>query len=90
MIDLTQKTLAGKKGRNLGVANQHSISPGPAKARTGFGTRRIDNEPELADHRAATRQFACVEFAAGVLAVDYARLLTGETVYVDGRYHFIG
>ena len=90
MIDLTQKMLATKKGRNLGVANQHSISPGPAKARTGFGTRRIDDEPEFTDHRAATRQFDCVEFAARVLAVDYARPLRGETVYVDGRYDFIG
>jgi enoyl-[acyl-carrier protein] reductase I len=90
MIDLAQKMLAGKRGRNLGVANQHSISPGPAQARTGFGTRRIDDELELADHRAAARQFDYVGLAAGVLAVDYARLLTGETVYVDGRYDFIG
>jgi len=49
---LIQKMLAGKKGRNLGVTNQHDISPGPAKARTGVGTRRIDDGPELADHRA--------------------------------------
>jgi hypothetical protein len=31
MIDPTQKMLDGKQGRNLGVANQHSISLDPPR-----------------------------------------------------------
>jgi poly(3-hydroxyalkanoate) synthetase len=27
---------------------------------------------------------------AEMLATDYARLITGETVYVDGGYHILG
>jgi enoyl-[acyl-carrier-protein] reductase (NADH) len=28
--------------------------------------------------------------ATAVIATDYAKLTTGETVYVDGGYHIIG
>jgi enoyl-[acyl-carrier protein] reductase I len=28
--------------------------------------------------------------ATAYLATDYAKLITGETVYVDGGYHILG
>ena len=31
-----------------------------------------------------------VGMATAVLATDYAKLITGETVYVDGGYHILG
>ena len=37
MIDLTQKPIAGKKGLVVGIANEHSIAYGCAKAFRALG-----------------------------------------------------
>ena len=71
----------------------HAISPGPVKTRAASG---IDHFDELMDHaaeRAPARKLVSIEdvgMATAVLATDFAKLITGETVYVDGGYHILG
>jgi enoyl-[acyl-carrier protein] reductase I len=48
---------------------------------------------ELAAKRAPVRHLISIEdvgMATAFLATDYAKLITGETVYVDGGYHIVG
>jgi enoyl-[acyl-carrier protein] reductase I len=48
---------------------------------------------ERAAERAPARRLVDIEdvgAATAVLATDYAKLITGETVYVDGGYHVLG
>ena len=48
---------------------------------------------ETAAKRAPERQLVSIEdvgAATAFLATDYAKLMTGETVYVDGGYHILG
>ncbi|MFZ1148552.1 MAG: SDR family oxidoreductase, partial [Xanthobacteraceae bacterium] len=43
--------------------------------------------------RAPARSLVSIEdvgAATAVLATDYAKLITGETVYVDAGYHIVG
>ena len=71
----------------------HAISPGPVKTRAASGIDHFDDLLELAAKRAPARQLVSIEdvgVATAVLATDYAKLITGETVYVDGGYHIIG
>ena len=47
----------------------------------------------LAAKRAPIKSLVSIEdvgVATAVLATDYAKLITGETVYVDGGYHILG
>ncbi len=49
--------------------------------------------PELAAKRAPAKRLISIEdvgAAVGMLATDYAKLITGETVYVDGGYQIMG
>ena len=70
----------------------HAILPGPATTRAA----RIDDFDELlgrAAERAPARRLVDIEdvgVATAVLATDYAKLITGETVHVDGGYHVLG
>ena len=48
---------------------------------------------ERAASRAPVRSLVTIEdvgMATASLATDYAKLITGETVYVDGGYHIVG
>jgi enoyl-[acyl-carrier protein] reductase I len=48
---------------------------------------------DLAAKRAPAKSLVDIEdvgIATAVLATDYAKLITGETVYVDGGYHILG
>lgn len=70
----------------------HPISPGPAKTRAASGIDHFDDLLERAAKRAPARQLVSIEDvgeAAALLATDYAKLITGETVYVDGGYHIL-
>ena len=71
----------------------HAISPGPIKTRAASGIDHFDELMERAAKRAPERSLVSIEdvgVATAVLATDYAKLITGETVYVDGGYHIIG
>ena len=69
------------------------ISPGPIKTRAASGIGRFDELIEKASERAPSHVLATIEdvgMATAFLASDYAKLITGDTVYVDGGYHVLG
>jgi len=71
----------------------HAISPGPVKTRAASGLDHFDDLLELAAKRAPTQSLVSIQdvgMATAVLATDYAKLITGETVYVDGGCHILG
>ncbi len=71
----------------------HAISPGPIKTRAASGIANFDALMEDAAKRAPSHRLVTIEdvgVATAVLATDYAKLMTGETVYVDGGYHILG
>jgi enoyl-[acyl-carrier protein] reductase I len=71
----------------------HAISPGPIKTRAASGIANFDTLMEQAASRAPAGRLVTIEdvgIATAVLATDYAKLITGETVYVDGGYHIVG
>jgi enoyl-[acyl-carrier protein] reductase I len=71
----------------------HAISPGPVKTRAASGIDHFEELLARAAERAPARRLVDIEdvgAATAVLATDYAKLITGETVYVDGGYHVLG
>jgi enoyl-[acyl-carrier protein] reductase I len=71
----------------------HAISPGPVKTRAASGIDHFDELLARAAERAPARRLVDIEdvgVATAMLATDYAKLITGETVYVDGGYHVLG
>ena len=71
----------------------HAISPGPIRTRAASGIDHFDDLIERAAKLAPTRSLVSIEdvgAATAVLATDYAKLITGETVYIDGGYHILG
>lgn len=71
----------------------HAISPGPVKTRAASGLDHFDDLLELAVKRAPAKRLISIEdvgMAVAFLATDYAKLITGDTVYVDGGYHIMG
>ena len=66
----------------------HVISPRPLRTRAASGIGHFD---QLLEDTAA-RAPACIDdvgFATAALAGDGARLITGETIYVDGGLHIV-
>jgi enoyl-[acyl-carrier protein] reductase I len=71
----------------------HAISPGPVKTRAASGIDHFDDLLERAAERAPARRLVSIEdvgLATAFLATDYAKLITGETIYVEGGYHILG
>jgi enoyl-[acyl-carrier protein] reductase I len=71
----------------------HAISPGPVKTRAASGIDHFDELMEEAASRAPVKSLVSIEdvgMATACLATDYAKLITGETVYVDAGYHIVG
>jgi enoyl-[acyl-carrier protein] reductase I len=63
------------------------------ETRAASGIDHFDDLLERAAQRAPVRHHVNIEdvgMATAVIATDYAKLTTGETVYVDGGYHIIG
>jgi len=70
----------------------HAISPGPLATRASSGIPEFDDLLELARLKAPARSLVSIDdvgAATAFLAHDAARLITGETLYVDGGYHII-
>jgi len=70
----------------------HAISPGPLATRAASGIPEFDALLEKAKAKAPSRCLVSIDdvgAATAFLAHDAARLITGETLYVDGGYHII-
>lgn len=71
----------------------HALSPGPLKTRASSGIDKFEELLSEAKEKAPMRQLVTIEevgATATFLATDYAKYLTGETIYVDAGYHIIG
>jgi enoyl-[acyl-carrier protein] reductase I len=70
----------------------HAISPGPLATRAASGIPEFDSLLDTAESKAPARRLVSIDdvgVATAFLAHDAARLITGETLYVDGGYHII-
>jgi enoyl-[acyl-carrier protein] reductase I len=70
----------------------HAISPGPLATRAASGIPEFDELLEKAKDKAPARSLVSIDdvgIATAFLAHDAARLITGETLYIDGGYHII-
>ena len=71
----------------------HATAAGPVPTRAAAGLEHFDELLELTARRAPAKHLVSIEdvgAAVAWLATDYAKLITGETVYVDGGYHIMG
>ncbi|ONG48994.1 enoyl-[acyl-carrier-protein] reductase [Pseudoroseomonas deserti] len=70
----------------------HAISPGPLKTRAASGLPDFDALLARAEAKAPARALVSIEdvgLATAYLATDAARLITGQTLYIDGGYHIV-
>jgi enoyl-[acyl-carrier protein] reductase I len=70
----------------------HAISPGPLKTRAASGITEFETLLQKAQAKAPTRSLVSIDdvgAAVAFLATSAARLITGETLYIDGGYHII-
>jgi enoyl-[acyl-carrier protein] reductase I len=70
----------------------HAISPGPLATRAASGIPEFDELLAKAKSKAPARALVSyddVGIATAFLALDGARLMTGDTIYVDAGYHII-
>ncbi len=70
----------------------HAISPGPLATRAASGIPEFDELLAKAASKAPRRSLVSIDDvgkATAFLALDGARLITGDTIYVDGGYHIM-
>jgi enoyl-[acyl-carrier protein] reductase I len=70
----------------------HAISPGPLKTRAASGISDFDELLKKAESKAPTHSLVSIDdvgLAVAFLALDGAKLMTGDTIYIDGGYHII-
>ena len=70
----------------------HAISPGPLATRAASGIPEFDELLTKAQGKAPTRCLVSIDDvgkAVAFLALDGAKLMTGDTIYIDGGYHII-
>ncbi len=70
----------------------HAISPGPLATRAASGIPEFDTLLDKAKAKAPARSLVSIDdvgAATAFLAHDAARLMTGETLYVDAGYHIM-
>ena len=70
----------------------HAISPGPLKTRAASGITEFDALLQKAQSKAPARSLVSVDdvgAAVAFLGMNGAKLITGETLYIDGGYHII-
>ncbi|HWI27578.1 MAG TPA: enoyl-ACP reductase FabI [Stellaceae bacterium] len=71
----------------------HIISPGPLKTRAASGIAHFDEILADAAARTPVGQLVTIDdvgIATAALSGDGARLITGDTIYVDGGLHIVG
>lgn len=70
----------------------HAISPGPLKTRAASGITEFDTLLQKAQSKAPTRSLVSIDdvgAAVAFLGMNGAKLITGETLYIDGGYHIV-
>ena len=70
----------------------HAISPGPLATRAASGIPEFDELLAKAQSKAPARSLVSIDDvgrAVAFLALDGAKLMTGDTLYIDGGYHII-
>ncbi len=70
----------------------HAISPGPLATRAASEIPEFDALLDKAKGKAPARSLVSIDdvgAATAFLAHDAARLITGETLYIDGGYHIM-
>jgi enoyl-[acyl-carrier protein] reductase I len=70
----------------------HAISPGPLATRAASGIPEFDKLLDKVKANAPSRSLVSIDdvgVATAFLAHDAARLITGETLYIDGGYHIM-
>ena len=70
----------------------HAISPGPLKTRAASGIAEFDELLDRAQEKAPMGRLVSIDdvgLATAYLATDAAKLLTGQTLYIDGGYSII-
>ncbi|MBK8175486.1 MAG: enoyl-ACP reductase FabI [Rhodospirillales bacterium] len=78
----------GEKGIRINI-----ISPGPVMTRAASGIDRFDELLEKTKQRAPTRKLVTADevgLATATLACDFAKIVTGEVLYMDGGYNIMG
>lgn len=71
----------------------HAISPGPIKTRAASGISSFDELMNESAKRTPMQRLVSIDDvgqATALLATDAAKLITGETLYVDGGLHILG
>jgi enoyl-[acyl-carrier protein] reductase I len=89
-LEATTRYLAAELGpKGIRV---HAISPGPLKTRASSGITDFDELIAKAQSKAPARSLVSIEdvgVAVAFLSMNGAKLITGETLYIDGGYHII-
>lgn len=70
----------------------HAISPGPLKTRAASGLKHFDELLDKAAEKAPAGRLVGIDdvgIATASLATDAAKLITGDTIYIDGGYHVV-
>jgi enoyl-[acyl-carrier protein] reductase I len=70
----------------------HAVSPGPLKTRAASGITDFDELIAKAQAKAPARSLVSIDdvgVAVAFLSMNGAKLITGETLYIDGGYHII-
>jgi enoyl-[acyl-carrier protein] reductase I len=70
----------------------HAISPGPLKTRAASGITAFEELLHKAQSKAPARSLVSIDdvgVAVAFLGMNGAKLITGETLYIDGGYHII-
>jgi enoyl-[acyl-carrier protein] reductase I len=70
----------------------HAISPGPLATRAASGIPEFDALLDKAKAKAPAKSLVSIDdvgVATAFLAHDAAKLITGETLYIDGGYHIV-
>ena len=70
----------------------HAISPGPLKTRAASGISDFEALLSKAELKAPTKSLVSIDdvgVAVAFLATDAAKLITGDTLYIDGGYHIV-
>jgi enoyl-[acyl-carrier protein] reductase I len=78
----------GEKGIRVNI-----ISPGPVMTRAASGIDRFDELLEATKRRAPTGKLVTADevgIATAALACDFAKIVTGHTLYMDGGYNIMG
>lgn len=71
----------------------HAISPGPLKTRAASGLKDVEFLLNQATERAPLHELVDIDdvgFACAYLATDFAKRITGGTIYINGGANIIG